>query len=213
MIQSKLKISSENYYSCELTAKISVRVTILSVYGNTGLGYIESLNNDEEDIIRYIEAMDSSSSIEKMIVTHKTRKRYWNHAKHAIDYPSISETILECGSMILYPIIIEKGLQHHNILSPNAGSIRQLLSTLNKRFTNVVIKHLSSIPFKEQSQLLTTKQMDAIKLAVEMGYYEIPRKATVERICEKLNIKRVAMQERLRRAEKKIINSFYFNEI
>lgn len=209
MLQSKLIISSENYYSCELTTKIPVRVTIISIYGTNGLGYVESLNNDETDIIEYIDTLKNSNEVDEMVITHKTRYRYWNQTRHVIDHPSISDTIFESGSMILYPIIIEKGEQHHNILSPNAKSVRNLLTSLKQRFTNVKIKHLSSIPFKEQSQLLTLKQQEAINLAVEMGYYEIPRKLTIEQIGEKLRIKRVAMQERLRRAENKIIKKFY----
>lgn len=212
MLQSKLIVSSKNYYSCELTNKIPVRVTIVSTHGTNGLGYIESLKNDEADIIKYIDSLKDSKAINEMVITHKTKYRYWNQTRHTIDHPSISDTIFESGSMILFPIIIEKGEQHHNILSPDSNSVRTLLTSLNQRFTNVKIKHLSSIPIKEQSQLLTTKQLEAINLSVESGYYEIPRKLTLELIGEKLGIKRVAMQERLRRAENKIIKLFYITQ-
>ena len=57
------------------------------------------------------------------------------------------------------------------------------------------------------------KQLEAINLSVEMGYYEIPRKLTLEQMGEKLGIKRVAMQERLRRAENKILKKFYLTKL
>ncbi|MCE7733910.1 MAG: hypothetical protein GPJ54_03465 [Candidatus Heimdallarchaeota archaeon] len=188
-------------------------MTIVSTHGTNGLGYIESLKNDEADIIKYIDSLKDSKAINEMIITHKTKYRYWNQTRHDIDHPSISDTIFESGSMIIYPIIIEKGEQQHNILSPTAKSVRTLLTSLKQRFTNVKIKHLSSIPFKEHPQLLTMKQLEAINLGVEMGYYEIPRKFTLEQIGERIGIKRVAMQERLRRAENKILKNYYLTKL
>jgi len=45
MIQSIVKIASKNYYSCELTARIPVKVTLLTINGVEGFAIIESLNN------------------------------------------------------------------------------------------------------------------------------------------------------------------------
>ncbi len=50
--------------------------------------------------------------------------------------------------------------------------------------------------------------MDAFSLAMNSEYYAIPRKVKLDDIAQKLGIKRVAMQERLRRAELKIFEKF-----
>ncbi len=45
-------------------------------------------------------------------------------------------------------------------------------------------------------------------LAHRKGYYEIPKKITLEEIGEELGIKRIACQERIRRAEQRIIDRY-----
>lgn len=211
MHQSKLIISSENYYSCELTKKIPVRVTIMSTLGDVGVGYIESLNNNHDDIDNYIEGMRSMKEILFMEITHEMENRVWNRTQHKIDFPSISETIYESGSLIIFPILIEAGRQHHNIVSPDSNNVRKLFTLLKERYSKTEIKHLSSIPITDQSSLLSKKQHEALDLSVTLGYYEIPWRVKMEEIAQHLGIKRIAFQERLRRAENKIIKLFHQN--
>ena len=73
------------------------------------------------------------------------------------------------------------------------------------------LKHL--LDFAETLQdFLTDKQFRTLMLAHRKGYYKIPRKITLEELSEELGVKRVACQERIRRAEQKIIDK-YVNDI
>ena len=150
----------------------------------------------------------NSDQIIEFCITHRTPTRYWHNSKHKLDYPSIHDSILESGSMTILPIIIENGIQYHNILSPNPDSFRKLLTFLQERFTDVNIRALSSKPTETLQDFLTDKQYEALMLAYRKGYYEIPKKITLEEIGEELGIKRIACQERIRRAEKRIIDYF-----
>ena len=55
---------------------------------------------------------------------------------------------------------------------------------------------------------LTRRQRQALLLASELGYYELPRKTTTEEIAEKLGITRRTVEEHLRRGEKKVMDGF-----
>ncbi|MFT4890398.1 MAG: putative DNA binding protein [Halobacteriales archaeon] len=55
--------------------------------------------------------------------------------------------------------------------------------------------------------LLTEKQQEALMLAVERGYYEQPRQATLEDIAEDLDVGKSAVSHRLKAAEAKIIRN------
>ncbi|NHJ01430.1 MAG: hypothetical protein EAX86_04775 [Candidatus Heimdallarchaeota archaeon] len=210
MIHTKLVIYSKDYYSCELTKKYPVRVTIVSIQLPEGYGYIEALNGNEESIRSYIDAIQKSKDIIKFEITYSSPILYWTRTIHQLDYPSIYETVLNSGNMSILPITISNGLQYHTILSPDRTYLKNLLKLLKVRFTSVKIQSTSSIPFGFQQSLLTVKQLEAFQLAFKSGYYRIPKQIKLTELAPKLGIKRVAMQERLKRAELKILQEFAF---
>ena len=56
---------------------------------------------------------------------------------------------------------------------------------------------------------LTQKQEFFIKKAVELGFYDIPRKINVEKLARRLNISPSTLAEHLRKAEGKIVKDFF----
>jgi predicted DNA binding protein len=54
--------------------------------------------------------------------------------------------------------------------------------------------------------VLTAKQREALELALERGYYERPRDATLSDLAELLGITKSAVSQRLRSAESKLVN-------
>lgn len=210
MIQTYLQISSKDYYLCELTKKIPVKVTIVTIRLPEGYGLLEALEGGEKTIQLYVDSVRASESILEFEVTYSSPTVYWTRSVHNLDFPSIYETILESGSMSLLPIKIEKGFQYHTVYSPSRDALKALLATLKSRFTKVKILSLSSTPLKSERTLLTPKQLEAFKLAYTKGYYEIPRrsKINIKILAQHIGIKRVAMQERLRRAELRILTEY-----
>ncbi|MFX1285513.1 MAG: helix-turn-helix domain-containing protein [Promethearchaeota archaeon] len=210
MIQTNLQISSKDYYLCELTRKIPVKVTIVTIRLPEGYGLIEALDGGEKSIQSYVDSIRKSESVLEFEVTYSSPTVYWTRSVHNLDFPSIYETILESGSMSLLPIIIREGIQYHTVYSPSRDALKKLLETLKSSFTAVKVVSLSSVPFKSERTLLTPKQLEAFKLAYIKGYYEIPRrsKINIETLAQHIGIKRVAMQERLRRVEHRIFTDY-----
>lgn len=60
-----------------------------------------------------------------------------------------------------------------------------------------------SLEFEVES--ITDKQREAIRIAVENGYYEKPRRATLADLAEQLDISRSAVSQRLTAVESKMI--------
>lgn len=52
---------------------------------------------------------------------------------------------------------------------------------------------------------LSSKQQEAIELAVKEGYYDYPRRIYLEKLAHIAKVKRQSYQENLRRAEKKLV--------
>jgi predicted DNA binding protein len=208
MIEACLQVSSEGYYSCEITGSLPVKVSIIAINGPVGFGIIEALDGNEETLVDYVSEMRSSGSILSFEVTHATPTLYWTRAEHEMDGESIHETILSTGCMNRLPIIIQNGKQDHTVLAPSREAFRSMYDILNHRFSGVEVRRVSQSPVGELFPQLTKKQAEAFRLAFKSGYYSIPRGVTLEMLSGSLGIKRVAMQERLRRAERAILSDY-----
>ncbi|MFX0171437.1 MAG: helix-turn-helix domain-containing protein [Candidatus Hodarchaeota archaeon] len=169
---------------------------------------MEPLEGGEYTIQSYVNALTASKSVLEFEITYKSQEVYWTRIIHKLDFPSIYETVLESGNMSLLPITIMKGVQFHTVLSPSRDSLRNLLGTLKTRFTAVKILSLHSVPLKSKTTLLTQKQLEAFTLVFNQGYYKMPRHVRIEDLVKKLGVKRVAVQERLRRAELRVFTEF-----
>ena len=204
MIEAVLQIASENYYSCEITRTIPVRVSLVAINGPDGFGIIESLDGTETPLKKYTKSMKRSKSIIEFEVTHKSETQYWTRAKHFMKDKSILETVLESGCMTKLPIVIANGKQTHTILSPTQMEFSRMFDNLRHRFTSVELERLRRYPSSISNPLLTKKQEEAFKIAWRRGYYDMPRKSEIKNLASEIGIKRVAFQERLRRAERAI---------
>lgn len=54
---------------------------------------------------------------------------------------------------------------------------------------------------------LTTKQREAVQTAVEMGYYETPRNASLADLADRLGVTRSALSQRLNAVETKLVTA------
>ncbi|PNX52837.1 MAG: hypothetical protein BV458_07490 [Thermoplasmata archaeon M9B2D] len=208
MIEAVLQIASENYYSCEITRTIPVRVSLVAINGPEGFGIIESLDGTETPLKRYAKSMKHSKNIIEFEVTHRSETQYWTRARHFMKDKSILETVLESGCMTKLPIVIANGKQTHTILSPTQMEFSRMFDNLKRRFTSVELERLRRYPSSISNPLLTKKQEEAFEIAWIRGYYDMPRKSEIKNLASEIGIKRVAFQERLRRAEKAIAKEF-----
>jgi len=208
VIQAKVLISAEDYYTCDITRTIPVRVSITTINGPVGFGIIEALDGGEESLKQYVSAMKASSSVVEIEITYQSPTVYWTRVVIQPDTPSIYETVLESSCMTRLPVIIQRGVQEHTVLAPSREAFRDMLNSLKARFYQVRLMHVRSFASGFPKHNLTVKQMEAMIMAFSSGYYDIPRGITVTEMSERLGIRRVAMQERLRRAERTIITDF-----
>lgn len=54
---------------------------------------------------------------------------------------------------------------------------------------------------------LTSRQLEAVEIAHQLGYYEVPRRGTVEEVAERLGCTPATASEHLRKAEQKVMGS------
>lgn len=110
------------------------------------------------------------------------------------------------------PVFVDKlGYEYWEVASYDRNILSSFLKNLKKqnyeyfellKFKNIKI---NNIHFPAIAPELTEKQKKAFELAVEQGYYDIPKRTDLKNLSKLMSISLATYQEHLKRAEAKII--------
>jgi hypothetical protein len=100
------------------------------------------------------------------------------------------------GRMLRIPLVAEE------------ETITRLLDGLKRAAVPFRMANLGRPEFREGSAMdeLTARQADVLRLAHTMGYYDVPKKASVEDIANVLGMDQGTVGEHLRRAQKHVFD-------
>lgn len=124
--------------------------------------------------------------------------------------PKTTKSVYQHNIIHTKPIIISSsGNEFWSVGSKNKENLmafyKILRDTRNAKMVYIKQKRISNISIAQIHPELTEKQKFAIKLAIEEGYYEIPRKIDVQRLAIKSKLAFSTFQNHLRKAESKLI--------
>ncbi|MGM0592223.1 MAG: helix-turn-helix domain-containing protein [Halobacteriota archaeon] len=115
------------------------------------------------------------------------------------------------------PTIHRQGWEHYSVIAFDEGDIRALLGELKAdrdievlsktAITEQRIPHSMLAPVDQLFEDVTERQMAALRLALESGYYEQPRKTSLRELADQTAVARSTYEEHLRKAENKILTN------
>ena len=90
----------------------------------------------------------------------------------------------------------------------NHEAVRDLYEELLDQGLSVEISKLQCLADHTHESLeLTAEQYEALETAIKLGYFAIPREATLEEVAAELDISHQALSERLRRAYRTLVTA------
>jgi predicted DNA binding protein len=90
-----------------------------------------------------------------------------------------------------------------NLITGDEGSLKELVDRLVARGCDVEIKKARR---PELTKPLTDRQEEVIRLALEAGYYDQPKRVTIKDLAKRVGIAPSTYQEILQRAERKVMH-------
>jgi predicted DNA binding protein len=130
---------------------------------------------------------------------------------------SIIERFEEYNCLYQPPTVHRHGWEHYSVIAFDEEQIRALYNDLAAdRDIEVLSKtglEQTQIPeslLAPMDQLfhgLTDRQLVAIRLALDNGYYEQPRKASIAELARQTSVARSTFEEHLRKAENKLLGN------
>ena len=107
------------------------------------------------------------------------------------------------------PVLQKDGFEYWEIGSWERKTLLKFYNDVQKFGEIQMLKLRREVPsFLVHQALpkLTAKQEEALHLAQEYGYYEYPRKISVEKLALQAQVPRTTFQTHLRKAEKKVMD-------
>jgi predicted DNA binding protein len=209
MMLTKIKLSSKDNVVGRLASEMGVRVNVVRCHaigeaGGISLLRIESeVKTIREDLVDWFnrqEGCDVISAVSLSPGRHliTVRNRCCNLCKALSD----SDCFLESGSSTDNGSVIWK------VYTPNNSSLKGMIDLLRKDGYKV---ELSSVKKIISSFELTKVQDEAIRLALSMGYYDIPKRVTLEELAARSGVTKATLNIILRRGQRKILSEHLGN--
>lgn len=204
MLISKIKITAEENIISRLSSELDVDVEIVQckAFGSVGGLSILRINSESgtktEDIRRWfnrdggcsVVSIASSSPGKHIAMIRNTR---CNLCKVFVDL----DCFLESGCSMGNDSVIWK------VYAPNNRSLKDLVERLRREGSRV---ELLSVKRAVQAFELTRIQDEAMRLALSMGYYDIPKRITLEEMAARSGVSKATLNLILRRGQKKILS-------
>jgi predicted DNA binding protein len=114
--------------------------------------------------------------------------------------------------VVVPPIEYVDGTVSYSVYGP-ADDIQAAIDAIPDPISVAVteISGLKSVPGVLES-LLTDRQREAVKAALSLGYYDVPRSASHEAVAEAMDCAPSTAAEHLRKAESKLLRSMLGRE-
>lgn len=125
--------------------------------------------------------------------------------------------IRSMGCSVVYPIIEVGSDEHYTIVAPSRERLRASVERLKEEGARVDVDRVSevhgdaidvNVSLSSLTGQLTPRQLEALLLAVQEGYYQTPRSVEAEELATQLGIGRSTFQEHLRKAEQALLGQF-----
>ena len=203
MIEVELSVYMKGNYGCEITKKYPALVLeVVSGYSEKGKTQGLLKSNWSCDALKTIQKeIESFAQVKKVEVLESG---YIKIVINSSEFP-LATLIHKAGAFYVYPILFLKGREVCTIVFENKEKLQAVLNQL----TDWKIVRIGNVSIQFDLEDLTPQQLRAVNLAIEKGYFEIPKKVNLKELSTQMKISRTTFLEHLRKAEKKILSKYF----
>jgi predicted DNA binding protein len=203
MLLTKIKISSPDNIVGKLSSEMKVRVEIVRCRATGSAGGLSLLRIESEpgttaeDVVGWFNGTEGGRVVSIATVSPGRHMVTVRNAECRLCNAFVgSDCFLESGSSTKNESVIWK------IYTPSNTSLKGLIEQLRDEGCLV---ELLSVKKVASAFELTLIQDEAIRLAFSMGYYDVPKRVTLEELASRSGVSKATLNLVLRRGQKKIL--------
>ena len=118
---------------------------------------------------------------------------------------ALARILSESGVFLTSARPVTDDIIEWSVLAPNAAYVKNFIKRVTDLGYSINRKYMSD---PEAEMKLTPRQEEIISFALKNGYYEIPKKITIDDICSEFGLSKSTLSVIMRAAEKKIIERY-----
>ncbi|MFX1500302.1 MAG: helix-turn-helix domain-containing protein [Promethearchaeota archaeon] len=164
-----------------------------------GNSLIEIQHYNINSIIEHI--TDHPSVFELSILEKEENKAKFNVKTKD---PYLLYAIIKCGVLVDFPVRVEEGFAYWRLIS-SRDRIDQLLTLFEEKKISFELLRIGVSPYiiENDEQKLTFDELNILDKAISSGFFEIPRKISLEELANELGKSKSALSVMLRKIIKK----------
>lgn len=166
----------------------------------SGVGLVEITADDLEAVLMAVEAHAGVLALDVLDALDRTALvRFETHQ------PVILDVLQDAGLPLQPPVDIVDGVASLEVTGPRER-LSQLVDELEDLGVPFEIRRVTSE--LDRGGLLTPRQGELLRAAVEAGYYDTPREITLTDLAERLDVAQSTLSEALHRAEGTVLRRY-----
>lgn len=118
---------------------------------------------------------------------------------------SIIDSIIKKNCVFIGPTVVKDGVENWHIMAPTREELQDAVASLEKYADIAYIRNAEGTG---QDVGLPERQVKTLKSAIDMGYFDTPRRASIKDVAKKLGVSPSTAVEHLRKAEKKVLENY-----
>lgn len=150
-----------------------------------------------------LSALDEHPAVADSIVLHRGKKK--GIVQIQTRNPLLLTASSQSNTPLMYPLEINRGDVIADVISQyeNISNLGTRLEASDAQFEVVYIQR-----DHEMCRVLTERQREVLRAAVEHGYYETPRRCSLTELADKIGIAKSTCSGMLQRIEKVLVEDF-----
>ncbi|UCH32024.1 MAG: helix-turn-helix domain-containing protein [Candidatus Bathyarchaeota archaeon] len=140
---------------------------------------------------------------EKHITEAEETKTAW----FSTDGCDICRAILSNSSFLISAKHVKDYTFVYNFIAPNFEAYRSIISSFEDR--NIEFRIMKIGRFNPRRDALTDKQERVLWIALKMGFFDYPRKLTMQQLSKRLGMGLSSLSEILRRGTRRLLEDFF----
>ena len=166
-----------------------------------------SIGNSIIEIFHYsidilIDEVKSHKSVFDFSILEKEENRVKFNVK--TKDPFLLDAIIKCGVLVNFPVRVRDGYAFWRIISTRKR-IDELLTLFEQKSVNFTLLKIGNSPYilDDNKNKLTFSESNVLDKAISSGFFEIPRKISLEELANELGKSKSALSVMLRKIIKK----------
>ncbi|MFX1417805.1 MAG: helix-turn-helix domain-containing protein [Promethearchaeota archaeon] len=167
----------------------------------------KSIGNSVIEIKHYnIDSIIQKISSHPSVFEFTIIKKEENYVKFNVKTkdPYLLYAIIKCGVLVDFPVRVEDGFAYWRLIS-SRERIDQLLTLFEQKNINFDLLRIGISPYsiEDDKSKLTFDESNILDVAISLGFFEIPRKISLEELANKIGKSKSALSVMLRKIIKK----------